>query len=125
MFDSDNPSVSCIFHSSFCEKTHTLDAQNSTFLHPLRPFSHFVPSSAHLSIPTLCHYSPYAVACVPHLSQNCYHRCQLPRWKQSHPLLTAKDGREIKKLQQNKKSSWKGGKIKRESGRKLEEKGEG
>lgn len=51
---------------------------------------------------SISHYSPYAVACVPHLSQNCYHRCQLPRWKQSHPLLTAKDGREIKETQRNK-----------------------
>lgn len=52
---------------------------------------------------SISHYSPCAVACVPHLSQNCYHRCQLPRWKQSHPPLTAKDGREIKEPQQNQK----------------------
>lgn len=63
-----------------------------------------------LSLP---HYSPYAVACVPHLSQNCYQHCQLPRWKQSHPLLKAKDEKEIKKsLGKKKKGAGKEGKLK-------------
>lgn len=44
------------------KQTHTLDAQNSTSLYPPRRISHFVPSSAHLSITTL-HLSLLSLCC--------------------------------------------------------------